>query len=155
MCQFLVVNEYDVHLYFHCVKLNKGRLRCTEIICKYELISDVSFKTSLNPEIQFSQEQRNHAKFTRNALVWFFAFSLTYSWHWNKPCVHCSTQSPIFIFLTSILRYMYQRFMSFYKALPLYQLFSFWIMFGMHFDNVSVYFELHSCCRRPFSDVKR
>ena len=29
---FLIVNEYDAHLSFHCVKLNKGRLRCTEII---------------------------------------------------------------------------------------------------------------------------
>ena len=25
----LVVNECDAHLSFHCVKLNKGRLRCT------------------------------------------------------------------------------------------------------------------------------
>ena len=32
VCQVLVVNEYDAHLAFHCVKLNKGRLRCTEII---------------------------------------------------------------------------------------------------------------------------
>ena len=29
---FLIVNEYDAHLSFHCVKLYKGRLRCTEII---------------------------------------------------------------------------------------------------------------------------
>ena len=32
MSSFLVVNEYDAHLSFHCVQLNKGRLRCTEII---------------------------------------------------------------------------------------------------------------------------
>ena len=42
----------------------------------------------------------------------------------------------IFIFLSSIFRY--QRFMSFYKALQLYQRFSFCMMFGLHFDNVSV-----------------
>ena len=29
---FLVVNEYDAHLSFHCIKLNKDRLRCSEII---------------------------------------------------------------------------------------------------------------------------
>ena len=29
---FLEVNEYDAHLSFQCVKLNKGKLRCTEII---------------------------------------------------------------------------------------------------------------------------
>ena len=29
---FWVVNEYVAHLTFQCVKLNKGRLRCTEII---------------------------------------------------------------------------------------------------------------------------
>ena len=40
----LVVNEYDAHLSFHCVKLNKGRLRCTEISWKDELISDVSYQ---------------------------------------------------------------------------------------------------------------
>ena len=40
----LVVNEYDVYVSFHCVKLNKGRLRCTEIIWKYELISDVIYQ---------------------------------------------------------------------------------------------------------------
>ena len=45
MCvNFLVVNEYGAHLSVHCVKLNKGRLRCTEIICKDELISDVSYQ---------------------------------------------------------------------------------------------------------------
>ena len=50
--------------------------------------------------------------------------------------MHCSTQKPIFTFLTLILRY--QRFMSFSKALPIYQLFKFCLMFGIHFDNVSV-----------------
>ena len=29
---FLGVNEYDAHLSFNCEKLNKGGLRCTEII---------------------------------------------------------------------------------------------------------------------------
>ena len=32
VCQYLVVNQYDAHLSFHCVKLNKCRLRCTKII---------------------------------------------------------------------------------------------------------------------------
>ena len=41
---FLVVDEYDAHLSFHCVKLNKDRLRCTEIIWKAELISDASYQ---------------------------------------------------------------------------------------------------------------
>ena len=45
----LVVNEYDAHLSFHCVKLNKGSRRCSEIIWKDELISDVSYQTSRNP----------------------------------------------------------------------------------------------------------
>ena len=36
----------------------------------------------------------------------------------------------------SILRY--QRLMTFYKALPLNQLYSLCMMSGMHFDNVSV-----------------
>ena len=103
MCQFFVVNEYDAHLSFHCVQLNKGRLRCTEIIWKYEIISDVS-----------CQKQRNHAKLTRTALVWFFVISLTYSGHWNKTCVHCSPQKLFFIFLTLILRY--QRLNKFLKS---------------------------------------
>ena len=36
---FLVVNEYDAHLSFLCVKLIYGRLRCTEIIWMDGLIS--------------------------------------------------------------------------------------------------------------------
>ena len=39
-----LTSEYVAHLSFHYVKFNKGRLRCTEIICKYELISDVSYQ---------------------------------------------------------------------------------------------------------------
>ena len=41
---FLVVNEYDAHFCFHCVKLNNGKLRCTEIIWKAELVLDVSYQ---------------------------------------------------------------------------------------------------------------
>ena len=41
------------------------------------------------------------------------------SGHSNNACVHCSSQKPLFIFLTSVLRF--QRIMSFDKALPLYQ----------------------------------
>ena len=41
---FLVLNEYDAHLSFHSVKLNNDRLRCTGIIWKAELISDVSYQ---------------------------------------------------------------------------------------------------------------
>ena len=41
---FLVVNEYNAHLPFHYVKLNNGKLRCTEIIKTAELISDVSYQ---------------------------------------------------------------------------------------------------------------
>ena len=29
---FLVINEYDAHLSFHCVKLNKFRRRCIRFI---------------------------------------------------------------------------------------------------------------------------
>ena len=41
---FLVVNKYNAHVSFPWVKLNKDRLRCTEIIWKAELISDVSYQ---------------------------------------------------------------------------------------------------------------
>ena len=47
--------------------------------------------------------------------------------------------------------------MSFEEGLPLYQLFSLCIMFGMHFDNVSVLLNSVAAAYnvRPFSDVKR
>ena len=44
VCHFLVVDKYDAHLSFHWVKLNKGRLNCTEIIWKDEQIPDVSYQ---------------------------------------------------------------------------------------------------------------
>ena len=46
---FLVVNECDAHLFLHWVKLNKGRLRCIEIIWKDEVISDVSYQNVTKP----------------------------------------------------------------------------------------------------------
>ena len=135
MCHFLVVNECDAHLSFHCVKSNKGRLRCTEIIWKYELISAI--KTSRNPENQFSQEHKITQNSPETALVWFFVISLTYSGHWNKTCVHCSTQKPFFIFLTSF--YVISVLWAFKKYCHFINFFSFCMMFGMHFDNVSVF----------------
>ena len=94
-------------------------------------------KRHVTPKINFHKNKEITQNSPETALVWFFVMSLTYSGHWNKTYVHCLTQKPIFILLTSILRY--QRFMSFQKALPLYQLFSVCMMIGMHFDNVSVF----------------
>ena len=110
---FLEVYEYGAHLSFHCVKMDNYRLRCTDIIWKDELISDVSyqnFKWSLKSILQNKEITQNSPE---SSLVWFSVILLTSSGHSNKACVHCSTQKPIFIFLSSILRY--QRFMSLLK----------------------------------------
>ena len=92
-------------------------------------------KDHVTPKTKFCKNKEITQKSPETALVWFFVISLT-SGHSNNACMHCSTQKPIFNFLTSILRY--QRFMSFLKALPLYRLFILGMKFGMHFDNVSV-----------------
>ena len=70
-----------------------------------------------------------------------------------KAGMHCLTPKHIFIFLTSIL--CFQRFMSFKKAQPPYNLFfalyDVWNAFWQCFSP----FELRSCRLCPFSDVKR
>ena len=90
-------------------------------------------KHHVTPKIIFYKNKEITQNSAQNR---FSVISMTSSGHSNKACIHCSTQKHIFIFFTSILRY--QRFMSFKEGLPLYQLFSLCIMFGMHFDNVSV-----------------
>ena len=55
-----------------------------------------------------------------------------------------------YFYFLNVIFFRFQRFMSFLKALPLYQFFSLCMMFGMHFDNDSIPFRL-----RLFSDIKR
>ena len=110
-------------------------------------------KSDVTPKINFCKNKEIRQNSPETALVWFFVISLTSSGHSNKSCMHWSTQKPIFIFWTSILRY--QRFMSFKKALPLYQLFftlyDVWNAFWQCFRP----FELRSCLLRQISDVWR
>ena len=95
---FLVVNEYDVHLSFHCIKLNKDRPRSTEIIRKYELISDVSYQNVTQPQKSiFHKTKEIMQNSPETAFVWFFVILCCspllpvriISLEWNlklKPC---------------------------------------------------------------------
>ena len=68
-------------------------------------------KRHVTQKIIFHKNKEITQNSPETALVWIFVISLTYSGHWNKTCVHCSSHKPIFIFLTSILRY--HRFMRY------------------------------------------
>ena len=107
----------------------------------------------VTPKINFHKNKEITQNSLETALVWFFVISLTYTGHWNKTCVHCSTQKPIFIFLTSIL--CFQRFMSFFKSTAtlstFFILYDIWKAFWQCFSV----FELCNCCLRPLSDAKR
>ena len=80
---FLVVNEYNAHLSSHCVKLNKSRQKCTEIIWKDELISDVRYQKVTLPLKSILQEQRNHEKFTRNSLSVILCYFIDIFWEFK------------------------------------------------------------------------
>ena len=92
-------------------------------------------KRHVTPKINFCKNKEITQNSPETALVWFFVISLTSSGHSKKYA--CNDQPKrLFSFFASILRY--QCFMSFYKTLPFYQLLSLFMMFEMHFDNVSV-----------------
>ena len=110
-------------------------------------------KRHVTHKINFRKNKETAQNSPETALVWFFVILLTSSWHSNKACTHCSTQTPIFIFLTSIFS-----FSAFYEPLKstatlsiFFTLYDVWNAFWRWFSP----FELRSCHQRPFSDVKR
>ena len=110
-------------------------------------------KRHLAPKINFRKNKEITQNSPETALVWFFVISLTSSWHSNKACKHCSTQKPIFIFLTSF----FISFSAFNELLKItatlfifFTLYDVWNAFWQWFSP----FELRSCCLRSFSDVK-
>ena len=107
---FLVVNEYTL-----VSPLRKVEQRYTKMLWDYSK-SWTNFRRKLSkrhitPKINFRRNKKSSQNSPETALVWFFVISLTSSERPNNAYTHCSTQKPIFIFLTSILRY--QCFMSF------------------------------------------
>ena len=103
-------------------------------------------KRHITPKSFFFKNKEIMQNSPDTTLVWVFFISLTSSWHSNKACVHCSTQKPIFIFLTSIL-WALKRTVSLSTLFSLYYV---WNAFWQCFSP----FELRSYRLRPFSHIK-
>ena len=121
----------------HCVKLNKGRLRCTEIIWKDELISDVSYqlKRKRNPWNQFLQEQRNHAKFTRKRFSVILCFFIDIFLAFKYSMQLLFNPKAYFHFLN--INFSLSVFSELLKSTATFSTF-FSLYDVWHFDNVSV-----------------
>ena len=93
-------------------------------------------KRNVTPKINFHKNKEITQNSSEASLVRFFVISLSSSWHSNKACQHCSTQKPIFIFLTSFISL--SAFYVLFEKHCHFIIFSLCMMFGMHFDNDSV-----------------
>ena len=139
MCQFLVVNEYYVHLSFHCVKLNKGRLRCNWDYLKiWTNFRRQLSKRHVTPKINFHKNKEITQNSPETALVWFFVIFIDIFWALKLNMLALFNPKAYFHFLN--VNFTLSAFYELLKrTATLSTFFSFFMMFWMHYDNVSVF----------------